>query len=176
MGSSLATQKASNIKASGWIELSGTSFAAPVISGIAAQILGRYPDYTPDQVKGAMLRGARAVPQAAPLSCGVGQVNGVQTTLAKKALPNPNLALNRFVKAMPDGSMAFDAVSWTDVSWSDVSWSDVSWEDAAEAEAPLPTDGYELTDPEAADAAADPDLLTPEEAEALLSATASLIP
>jgi len=207
----LAAAKADKLVGNGYIELSGTSFAAPVISGIAAQILGRYPEYTPDQVKGAMLRGARAVPQAAPLSCGVGQVNGVQTTLAKKALPNPNLALNRFVKAMPDGSMAFDAVSWTDVSWSDVSWdavswsdvswsdvswdavswsdvswtdvswsdvswSDVSWEDAAEAEAPLPTDGYELTDPEAADAAADPDLLTPEEAEALLSATASLIP
>ena len=207
----LATDKADKLVGSGYIELSGTSFAAPVISGIAAQILGRNPGYTSDQVKGAMLRGARPVPQAAPLSCGVGQVNAVQTTLAKKALPNPNLGLNRFLTTASDGSTVFDAVSWTDVSWSDVSWdavswsdvswsdvswdavswsdvswsdvswsdvswSDVSWEDAAEGDAPLPTDGYELTDPEAADAAVDPDLLTPEEAEALLSATSSLIP
>ncbi|HSO01070.1 MAG TPA: hypothetical protein VLS46_00985, partial [Gaiellaceae bacterium] len=96
-----------------------------------------------------------------------------------------------FVKAAADGSgpafdsvswtdvswsdVSWDSVSWSDVSWSDVSWSDVSWEDAAEGEF-LDGDGHELTDPEAAAAAADPDLLTPEEAEALLSATSSLIP
>ena len=38
MGSTLAAQKADKIDAPGYVELSGTSFAAPVISGIAAQI------------------------------------------------------------------------------------------------------------------------------------------
>ena len=47
----------------GYIELSGTSFSAPVISGIAAQILARNPDMTPDQVKGAIMRRARPVPR-----------------------------------------------------------------------------------------------------------------
>jgi len=138
MGSTLAAQKAANIKATGYIELSGTSFAAPVISGLAAQILARSPGFTPDQVKGAVLRRARPVPQAAPLSCGVGQINAPKTAgLDNPATPNK--ALNAFVKVNSvTGLAAFDSVSWTDaikanvswdaVSWSDVSWSDVSWD------------------------------------------------
>src|SRR6266542_3962001 len=50
--------------------------------------------------------------------------------------PNPNLGLNRFVRADPlGGPPAFDAVSWfdsarTNVSWNSVSWNSVSWNDA----------------------------------------------
>ena len=210
MGSTLAALKADKIKATGWIELSGTSFAAPVISGLAAQILARTPGLTPDQVKGNVMRRSRPVPKGEPMSCGVGQINGTRSALFDGAA-NPNAALSGFVKPGVDGTPVFDAVSWTDVSWSDVSWdsvswtdvswsdvswdsvswsdvswtdvswsdvswSDVSWEDNAEGEPTLPTDGYELTETEAADAATDPDLLTPEEAAALLSATATLVP
>jgi serine protease AprX len=77
-GSTLATEKADKMVAPGYAELSGTSFAAPVISGIAAQALVRNPNWTPDQVKSALMRRARDVPQAAPGSCGVGQVKAVQ--------------------------------------------------------------------------------------------------
>ena len=115
----------------GYIELSGTSFAAPVISGIAAQVLARNPSWTPDQVKSAVMRRARPVPGATQRSCGVGQVNAVQTVLATLDTPNPNKALNRFLKQAVDGSTVFDAVSWTDVSWSDVSWDAVSWSDVS---------------------------------------------
>jgi hypothetical protein len=147
------------------------------------------------------MRRARPVPEAAPLSCGVGQVNAVQSVLATKEAPNPNLALSRFLKPEVNGTAVFDSVSWTgvswsdvswdavswadvswadvswaDVSWSDVSWADVSWEDNAEGETPLATDGYVLTASEAQDAAVDPDLLTPAEKEALLSASSLLAP
>ncbi len=139
MGSTLAIEKASKIRTPGYVELSGTSFAAPVISGVAAQILARNPDMTPDQVKGAVLRRARAVPQAEKFSCGVGQVNAVRAVLNATKTSNPNAALNRFVGTdAATGQTVFDAVSWTDatrasvswdaVSWSDVSWSDVSWD------------------------------------------------
>ena len=131
MSSTLAVQKANRIVGNGYIELSGTSFAAPVISGIAAQVLARNPSWTPDQVKSAVMRRARPVPGSAQRSCGVGQVNAVQTVLATLETPNPNKALNRFLKQAVDGSMVFDAVSWTDVSWSDVSWDAVSWSDVS---------------------------------------------
>jgi subtilisin family serine protease len=210
MGSTLAQERPEKIKADGYMELSGTSFAAPVISGLSAQILARSPGLTPDQVKGNVMRRSRAVPEAAPMSCGVGQINGTRSALFDGAA-NPNKALSAFVKPGADGTPVFDAVSWTDVSWSDVSWdavswtdvswsdvswdavswtdvswtdvswsdvswSDVSWEDNADGEPTLPTDGYELTETEAADAAADPDLLTPEEVAALFSAAATLVP
>ena len=43
----------------GYMELSGTSFSAPIVSGVAALILGRHPDWTADQVKGALMLGAK---------------------------------------------------------------------------------------------------------------------
>ena len=139
MGSSLAVEKASKMQSPGYIELSGTSFSAPVISGIAAQILARNPDMTPDQVKGAIMRRARPVPMAENRSCGVGQVNAVRAVYNATTASNPNRALDQFLKVDPStGQTVFDAVSWSDVikanvswdavSWSDVSWSDVSWD------------------------------------------------
>ncbi len=139
MTSTLANEKASKIKTSGYVELSGTSFAAPVISGIAAQILARNPDMTPDQVKGAVMRRARDVPRAERNSCGVGQVNAVRAVLNATKSSNPNAGLNRFLGTdAATGQTVFNAVSWSDairsdvswdaVSWTDVSWSDVSWD------------------------------------------------
>jgi len=139
MGSTLAVEKASKMQSPGYIELSGTSFSAPVISGIAAEILARNPDMTPDQVKGAIMRRARPVPMAENRSCGVGQVNAVRAVYNATASSNPNRALDQFLKVDPaTGQTVFDAVSWSDViksdvswdavSWTDVSWSDVSWD------------------------------------------------
>ena len=54
-----------------------------------------------------------------------------------------------------------------------MSWSDVSWEDNAEGESVLDGDGYELTPVEAEAAAADLDLLTPDERAALAAAQAA---
>ena len=41
--------------ADGYMWMSGTSFAAPIVSGAAATVLSRHPDWTPDQVKGALM-------------------------------------------------------------------------------------------------------------------------
>jgi serine protease AprX len=125
--STLAVEKADHKTGAGYIELSGTSFATPVVSGLAAQILARNPGLTPDQVKGAIMESARPVMSGAAHSCGVGQVNAVRGALTPKA-GTPNLALNQFVKTDPlTGQKVFDAVSWSNVSWSNVSWSNVSW-------------------------------------------------
>ena len=135
VGSTLAVEKASNVVAPGYIQLSGTSFAAPVISAAAAQILAKHPEYTPDQVKGALMASTKAVDGAPVGSVGVGEIQ-VTNAAALKTPPNPNKALNQFVKADLTGSRAFDAVSWSgaaraNVSWDSVSWTDVSWTDSA---------------------------------------------
>jgi serine protease AprX len=152
MGSTLAVQKATSIVAPGYIQLSGTSFAAPIVSGIAAQILARNPSWTPDQIKGALMAGARPTPSAVKGSLGVGEINAIKSVLTSTP-PNPNKALDQFLTADPAGgstpvfnsdnwestvraNVSWDAVSWGDVSWGDsslaaVSWSDVSWSDVS---------------------------------------------
>jgi serine protease AprX len=132
----LATERADKLVAPGYIQLSGTSFAAPVVAGAAAQILAKHPTYTPDQVKGALMVSATPLPAAAPGSVGVGEIQVSKAWHVWRA-PNPNKGLDAFVKQVAGATgPAFDAVSWLDVakanvSWDDVSWDDVSWDDAA---------------------------------------------
>jgi len=135
MGSTLVAQKPGNVVAPGYIQLSGTSFAAPVVAGVAAQLLARHPDWTPDQVKGALMMSAKPVPQARPGAVGVGQVNAGKAADLKGTPPSPNLALNQFLVSS-SGSVSFNAASWAAVvagnaSWADASWADASWADAS---------------------------------------------
>ena len=137
LNASLKLAKPANVLSPGYMRLSGTSFASPVVAGAAAQILARHPSFTPDQVKGALMQTARNIPDAPSGSAGVGEINAYRAAAMSRP-PNPNLALNRFVVPDPLGgnTLVFDAVSWTDaakasVSWDAVSWSDASWSDAS---------------------------------------------
>jgi serine protease AprX len=135
VGSTLAVEKASNVVAPGYIQLSGTSFAAPVISAAAAQILAKHPEFTPDQVKGALMVSTKPVDGTPLGSVGVGEIQ-VSNANAVKTPPNPNKALDQFITSDLTGGRSFNAVSWSDVakanvSWDSVSWADVSWADAA---------------------------------------------
>ena len=135
-GSTLAVQRADKVVAKGYIQLSGTSFAAPVISGAAAQILAKHPEFTPDQVKGALMASTKDVDGSAPNSVGVGEFQMSRAAMFLSP-PNPNRALEQWVKKNTlTGDASFDAVSWLDVakanvSWDSVSWDSVSWADAA---------------------------------------------
>jgi serine protease AprX len=134
-GSTLAVERADKIAAPGYIQLSGTSFAAPVVAGAAAQILAKHPGYTPDQVKGVLMVAAKPVDGAALGSVGAGEIQMSRAALVVSP-PNPNKALASFLVADAAGGNTFDAVSWADaarasVSWDSVSWTDVSWHDAS---------------------------------------------
>jgi serine protease AprX len=131
----LTSEKPANVVAPGYMQLSGTSFAAPVVAGAAAQILAKHPTFTPDQVKGALMVSAKPLVNAAPMSVGVGELRMDKSSFVLNA-PNPNKGLDQYVKTNPlTGVTAFDAVSWfntakANVSWNSVSWNDVSWNDA----------------------------------------------
>jgi subtilisin family serine protease len=135
--STLAAEKASKLQSGGYVELSGTSFASPVVAGVAAQLLARNPGMTPDQVKGSLMRRARPVPGASANACGVGQLNAVKSGYERSGSANPNAGLNRFLVSTSGGSgKTFDAVSWNEaaranVSWNEVSWNEVSWNEVS---------------------------------------------
>jgi serine protease AprX len=134
--STLYAQRPDHIVEPGYMELSGTSFAAPMVSGIAALILGRHSDYTPDQVKGALMYGTKQLPQASYLSVGVGEVYARRSVEIWNP-PTANKGLNAFVVTDPTtGGRVFSAASWAaaakaDASWADASWADASWADAS---------------------------------------------
>jgi serine protease AprX len=127
-----------NVVRANTIQLSGTSFAAPIVAGMAADLLGTHPDWTPGQVKGVLMASAMAVPKAATNSLGVGEVNLQKAFEFKGAPPNPNYALEQFLIADPSGGSLpiFDAATWIDVaqnssSWNSSSWNSSSWNSAS---------------------------------------------
>jgi serine protease AprX len=131
-GTSLAAERPTAVVKEG-MELSGTSFSAPVVSGIAADVIGAHPDWTPDQIKGALMRGVNILKNADPMSAGVGEVN-IQKVLSDKTLPpNPNAALNTFLVPDPNGGAypVFDSASWLKVASGNASWNTASYIDAS---------------------------------------------
>src|SRR5579884_266448 len=170
-GSTLTQLKAQNMVGTDRIQLSGTSFAAPVVAGTVADMLARHPDWTPDQVKGALMRTARFLPNATPNSAGLGEITPPRAAWSV-ATPNPNAGLEQFESiangvptfnsaawlAAVQANPAWNAISWSDlVSWSDVSWSDqafaqVSWSDVSWSDVSW-SDGVSWSDLSAADSA-----------------------
>jgi serine protease AprX len=134
--STLPLERPASVVAPGYMQLSGTSFAAPIVAGAAAQILATHPTWTPDQVKGALMVSARPAGDAAPLSVGVGIVD-VAKAVALSSAPDANAALRPFVKADPAGGAnhVFDAASWANAAKANASWANASWANASWANA-----------------------------------------
>jgi serine protease AprX len=137
MNSTIATTVPGRIVAPGYIWMSGTSFAAPVVSGAAAQILARHPDWTPDEVKGALMLTSAYLPNAVGVSAGVGEIDGGTAASLDFTPPNPNEGFDAFVAPDPTtGSPTFNAAAWSsavqaDASWSSAAWSSAAWSSAA---------------------------------------------
>jgi len=131
----LYKERPDHIVDTGYMELSGTSFAAPVVSGVAALILGKNPGLTPDQVKGALMLGAKPMGRTNDLSEGVGEVNAARS-VELTSPPNANKALQPFVVSDPlTGARVFDAASWASTAKANASWASASWDAASWASA-----------------------------------------
>ena len=80
-----------------YMTLSGTSLSAPIVSGIAADLLALDPSLTPDRVKGALMLGAQPLPRARSFSGGVGEVyapgsasiHDARTRISARPVPHP---------------------------------------------------------------------------------------
>jgi serine protease AprX len=146
-GANLASQYPERIVAPNYMWMSGTSFAAPVVSGIAASLLAKNPTWTPDQVKGALMASVDVPAQyGSNGALGVGVVNAARA-LAVSNPPNPNAGLNQFVAwnnatrryefdasawyGVASTNPSWNAASWSSASWANASWSSASWANAS---------------------------------------------
>jgi serine protease AprX len=127
--SSFATLCPSCVIGGSYFQVSGTSLAAPIVAGVAADLIAAHPDWTPDMVKGALVNtapqlpggGAREVNARAADEAGSDQLSSDQNL-------TPNMLID------PDtGSIDYNAASWSAGSWSTAadplaaSWSAASW-------------------------------------------------
>jgi serine protease AprX len=129
--------------APGYMWMSGTSFAAPVVAAAAAYVLAVHPAWTPDQVKGALM--AAAADPTGYTGGGAMGVGEVQADVATKTngSANPNAGLDGFVTtdsttglnvfdtdswyATAVANPAWDTMSWASQSWASATWSTQSW-------------------------------------------------
>jgi serine protease AprX len=127
--SALPVQRPDHVTAPGYMQLSGTSFSTPVVSGTVAQMLARHPNWTPDQVKGALMISARPLPNG-NAGGGVGEVTATKA-VRQSGAANPNGALEQFVSGVGTTSVAFDSASWLDLAQTNASWDSASWDSAS---------------------------------------------
>jgi serine protease AprX len=133
----IAAHEPDRVLGPGYMWMSGTSFAAPVVSGTAAQILARHPDWTPDQVKGALMLTSAYL--AGP-GAGVGEIDAAAAANLDFTPPNPNENFYAFVQTDSNGQKYFNAASWAsyveaNASWASASWASASWASASWASA-----------------------------------------
>ena len=131
----LALQFPTRIMGGGtYINLSGTSAAAPVVSGLVAQLLQARPELTPGQVKWLLTHTARPVAGA---GSGAGYpdlgaaVNYPYSISSASSVRLPNVYVQAAYLAQAGktwNTVSWDSVSWDSVSWDSVSWDSVSWD------------------------------------------------
>lgn len=127
-GATLASERPDRVVEPGLMRLSGTSLAAPIVAGAAANLLAAHPDWTPDQVKGALMQTAVPLPLAAPQSSGVGEIDAVAAAGATDA-PNPNEPLEQFLVPDPEGGPipVIDTSAWATAAAADPVWATTYW-------------------------------------------------
>lgn len=133
-GSTIATTYPQYLVGSQYVQLSGTSVAAPQVSGVAALYLEAHPGIRPGQLKGVLQTTAHGFGplHTVPVGAGAGYADAAAAINYSGTIGNLDggLVPNNYLKVMymtANNVPAGTAVSWGSVSWDSVSWGSVSW-------------------------------------------------
>jgi len=134
-GSSFALNYPSFMVGTQYIQLSGTSVAAPMVSGVAALYIESNPTVRPGQLKGVLLATANRLGSA---GSGAGYPDAAHAIAYIGLVGNADRGLdpNNYLKVLYMAAhnlnvlpvVSWDSVSWDSVSWDSVSWDSVSWD------------------------------------------------
>jgi serine protease AprX len=127
-GSAFATLCPSCVVQGAYFQASGTSLAAPIVSGVVADLLAAHPDWTPSMVKGAIVN------SAVPLEGGGNEVRARAAYWASsnQLVSDANLTPNQLLDPNTQ-QINYNTASWSAGTWSPAadpltaSWSTASW-------------------------------------------------
>ena len=128
-----------------YMRLSGTSMAAPVVSGAVALMLERNSSLTPAQVKSRLKKSARSLTFGSSSDKGVGLLNvlsAVGSVDPSKEYSEGRVTdsfakdMRKFVQGQPipwrdvlfNGGADSKGITWENVTWENISWDVITWE------------------------------------------------
>jgi serine protease AprX len=131
-----------------YFRLSGTSMAAPVVTGVVALMLEHDPGLSPAQVKHRLTTTATALPFGSLETTGSGLVNAIAAIApsdpSADAIAEPVSAgfaseMYSFLYGQPlrwrdlafNRGVDSNGVRWSEVSWSNVVWDAITWENTS---------------------------------------------
>ena len=122
-GSEFGTLCPTCVKDGEYFQIGGTSMSAAIVSGIVAGLLEEHPQWTPDQVKGALVNNLRRISGGTR-----GEVDAEKANRANRRdlVSNVGLEPNELIDPAT-GDIDYTRASWSRASWSRASWSRASW-------------------------------------------------
>jgi serine protease AprX len=129
--SKLALQHPHNVVDQNYFRMSGTSVAAPMVSGAAALIIQSNPGLNPNQVKYRLMATARPFDTSARAGAGYLDIQAaISSTTTQKAnlTSTPSALLNLSGNPAVTGSTAnWSSANWSSANWSSANWSSTYW-------------------------------------------------
>jgi subtilisin family serine protease len=113
-----------------YVRLTGTSASAGLVTGVVALVAAAHPDYTPTQLKGAVVASGRKVTGSRTKAVDAPAALTAMTSVNKGLEPSRlllDILSKNGIKIQRSG-VTWEGVTWENVTWENVTWESVSWE------------------------------------------------